>query len=324
MPNKELSPDFIREELQKEHIVTLDLEYVSNLVEQWWINKNSGQSNHLLKLQLIALLLNKLKPEHIKLLGMIGLNYISAICITNIFRTDNYILALLVHEAMCELFHLNDIQYEYEDHKALYLKPGGENYRDWGNGYGEITPHSDDLYEDTPTDLLALTVCRDSTKTPTSCYFPKDIFANFSDDEITQISKIKVKFISGKNISIVKQKERNIIEYDSVHGLQIYMDFRIDNHTGERMVALDTQDQNLVDKLRAQVTKCTPIYSVPETGTFFIVANYKVLHARAVMNMSQKNARVIASNPDFGATPRLLYRSKGRRYRVALEHTAIH
>ncbi|MCE2706750.1 MAG: hypothetical protein LW807_06715 [Proteobacteria bacterium] len=313
-----LTPSFIREELNKENVITLDFEYLTEKIEKWWFYRNITFSNHLLKLQLISLLLDNFKNEHIKYFDKLGRNYISAICITNVFSVDNYILALIVHEAMCEIFHLNDIKYNYEDHKALFLKPTGENYRDWGNGYGEITPHSDDLYEETPTDFLALTVCRDITKTPTSCYLPKDLLTNFNDDEISCMLDMKVKFISGKNVQIVKQLERNIIEYDKINGVRMFMDFRVDNHTGERMIAMNPKYQKIIDKMRDKILECKPIYSVPETGTFLIIANYKVLHARAILNMNKSLAREVSLNPNFNITPRLLYRSKGSRYDIAL------
>jgi hypothetical protein len=103
---------------------------------------------------------------------------------------------------MCELVRFNDTNYPYEDHKNLYLKPEGIDYKEWGNGYGEITPHQDDLYEDISTDLLALTVCRDQTKTTTTLIFTKDIINKLNDEEIEKLFSLEVEFVSGKNVGI--------------------------------------------------------------------------------------------------------------------------
>src|SRR5690606_1368859 len=102
-----------------------------------------------------------------------------------------------VHEALADLFHLTDIKYDYEEHKALYLKPSAEKYREWGNGHGDITPHSDDLYENLNVDYLALTVCRDVTKTPTAYYFPSDLLCDLSDEEVHELLTMQAMFISG-------------------------------------------------------------------------------------------------------------------------------
>jgi len=98
--------------------------------------------------------------------------------------------------------NINDTNYPYEDNKNLYLKPEGIDYKEWGNGYGEITPHQDDLYEDISTDLLALTVCRDQTKTPTTLIFTKDIINKLNDEEIEKLFSLEVEFVSGKNVGI--------------------------------------------------------------------------------------------------------------------------
>jgi hypothetical protein len=221
-------------------------------------------------------------------------------------------LARIVHETISDLFGLNDIKYPYEDHKNIYLKPGGENYRDWGNGFGEITPHSDDLYEDLNTDFLSLTVCRDNTNTPTEIYFPKDVLFNFDDEEIARLFDLKVKFISGKNVAIQKSRERNIIEYSPVGGFKFYLDFRIDTDVGERMVPVNSKNTSLIEKMRRNILSCVPEKSATKTGTFTIVANYKVLHARAEMQIDRAIAIKIANQKDYSFAPRLLFRNKGQ------------
>lgn len=313
-----LTPEFIRSETKKEQFIKLDYYYISKTIQNWWINKPINLSNHTLKLQLISLLLSQLKDEDKLYFDQIGKNYIAGIYITNVFSQDDYLLALIVHEALCELFHLNDIKYPYEEHKALYLKPGGENYRDWGNGSGEINPHSDDLYEENQVDLLALTVCRDLTNTPTLYYMPSDILDKLTNDDINQLINIKLNFTSGKNVGILKTRERKLLEYNVENGIMFYMDFRIDNDIGERMRALNKSDQIVIDKMRNIIKDCNPGTSISSTGNFLIIANYKVLHAREVMNINQEMAQKIAHNSDLSNTPRLLYRSKGSKYNVSV------
>lgn len=200
--------------------------------------------------------------------------------------------------------------------KNLYLKPNGENYRDWGNGFGEITPHADDLYEDLNTDFLSLMVCRDITNTPTEIVFPKDIFREFSEIEIAKLLEVKVKFISGKNISIQKSRTRNIIEHTLDAGFKFYLDFRIDTEVGERMIPIDPNDRELIEKMRLTIINCPKVRSLSRTGTFTILANYKVLHARAQMNIDRGLAIKIANTQDYFFAPRLLFRNKGQDARI--------
>lgn len=314
-----LTAAHVRSELEKEEIHRESLAYLSNSIEGWWKNRNMSLSLHLLKLQVVSLLMQHVKPEHAKYFNLLGKKHVAGVCLTDVFSSDDHMLALLVHEALCELFHLNDIKYSYEDHKALFLKPGGENYRDWGNGYGIITPHSDDLYEDTPTDFLALTVCRDETATPTSSYFPKDIIAALSDAELEILITEKATFKSGKNVNALKYRERPFVE--CVRGeIHVHLDFRIDTVIGERMLPKTENGLAVVKKMRSAIECCHPVYAVPRTGTFFIVANYKVMHSRAEMQIDREIAAKLASAATFSNTPRLLYRSKGPCYDISLKN----
>jgi hypothetical protein len=303
----------IRVEIEKEKIINLDFTYLQPLIDKWWLNRNQNISLHMLKLQLISLILQNINDKDIEYFDKVGINSIAGICITNIFSIDNYELSLVVHEAFSDLFHIRDIKYDYEEHKALYLKPTGEHYSNWGNGYGEITPHSDDLYEDISTDYLSLTTCRDVTKTPTILYFPKDILKNFNEEELEHLFNMKIRFISGKNVQVLKAKERNFLEYSAKYGFNFFMDFRVDNDTGQRMLPIIDQDKSLLEKLKESIKYCPNISFIPNTGMFIVVANYKVLHARARMNIDQNLATNIALYADFSNTPRLLYRSKGPR-----------
>lgn len=122
----QLTPQFIREQLHQERVVTRNVEYVCEHIESWWKNHDLCLSNHALKLQLISLLSLTLRGDDRYYFDNVGKHGISAVCFTGIFHTDDYYLALITHEALCELFHLRDIKYPYENHKALFLKPGAE------------------------------------------------------------------------------------------------------------------------------------------------------------------------------------------------------
>ncbi|TAM07552.1 MAG: hypothetical protein EPN70_02440 [Paraburkholderia sp.] len=144
---------------------------------------------------------------------------------------------------------MNDIQYAYEAHKALFLKAEGLLYRDWGNGYGDISPHSDDLYEDGDTALLALTVCRDETKTPTAVYKPYDLISGLDDAEIEILQSEPYIFKSGKNVDIHKEREHMVLS--SVNNeLYVNLDFRIDSVVGERMIAKSDRGARILKKMR--------------------------------------------------------------------------
>lgn len=310
--------DFFRQSINKENLVKLDFNYLCEKIEIWWKHHNYKIPLRLAKFQLAELILKNARQKDIAYFDQVGLNHISGVTISNIFTTDCHKLARVVHETLSDLFGLTDIKYPYEEHKNIYLKPGGENYRNWGNGFGEITPHSDDLYEDLNIDFLSLTVCRDMTHTPTEIYFPKDILNNFNENEIARLLNLKVKFISGKNVSARKSRERNIIEYSPVYGFKFHIDLRIDMDVGERMLAINSQDKELIDKMRANITICKGEQSLSHTGTFTIIANYKVLHARAEMQIDRAIAIEIAKNNDYTFAPRLLFRSKGQDAKLIL------
>lgn len=312
MQLNKINVDHFKESIRNEKLVTLNFDYLSPLIENWWDTTIASMPLYLAKFQLIHLILKHCKQEHFYYFDKLGISGISAICITQIFHTDCHKLSFVVHEALSELFALNDINYPYENHKKLYLKENGIHYKDWGNGYGEITPHSDDLYEDIDADFLSLTVCRDITNTPTICYFPKDILHNFSDEELQRLFEMKARFVSGKNVLIRKTRERNVIEFNPSHGYKFYLDFRIDNDSGERMLPVNENDRDLIDKMRSNIALCPYIEPTTKTGSFLIVANHKVLHARGPMQMNKESAATLSQNSDYSIAPRLLYRSKGQ------------
>jgi hypothetical protein len=200
----------LRSEISKERIVFLDFQYLCSEVEGWWERQDKNQVENALKAQLITLILQHTNSEDRSYFDKVGMSNIAGVSIINIFQKDDHRLALIVHEALSEIFHLRDIEYAYEEHKTLFLKPKGENYKDWGSGYGAIAPHSDDLYEDIDTDYLSLTVCRDLTKTPTHFYFPKDIISNFDDDELSRLLDVRCLFTSGKNVQLKKEGKESL------------------------------------------------------------------------------------------------------------------
>ncbi|WP_296619965.1 hypothetical protein [Marivirga sp.] len=309
---------FLRKEISEEKLIILDFQYIQDEIECWWSKEKNNDNFQVLKFKFMNLLINSLHESDSYYFSNLGLNRskIAAVCIKNIFRTDCHRLSLLVHESLSSLFQLTDIKYDYEEHKALFLKPSGEFYKDWGNGYGAITPHSDDLYENLNIDYLSLTICRDITKTPTSYIFPRDIVKNFNDIDLCKLLHLKAKFLSGKNVAILKERERNIMEYSEKYGLRFFLDFRIDNHTGERMQAVDPGEQYLIDMMRDNVSNFSQEQSIPETGTFLIVANHKVLHGRPQMNIDKSEIGNYTKHSCFIDTPRLLFRSKGPRNEI--------
>lgn len=313
---------FFRDKISKEKTIILDFGYLTGVIDSWW-KKNNDQSTHILKSQLINIFLTYLRAEDISHFDTVGLeNGSAAVCIKNIFTLDSPKLALTVHEALSDLFHLTDIKYEYEEHKALFLKPSAEQYREWGNGHGDITPHSDDLYENLNVDYLALTVCRDITKTPTAYYFPSDLLCELNDEEIRELMTMKAVFVSGKNVNGLKERARHVVEFSEIYGFHFSLDFRIDSQNGERMRAING-GQHVLDKIRAGLCTAKNHVSIAETGTFLIVANHKVLHARPMLNLHADEARQHASNSTFTNTPRLLFRSKGpRKQYYPLDETA--
>jgi hypothetical protein len=315
MHNNELitDPSFFREKISKEKTIILDFSYLTGVIESWW-KKNNNQDTHVLKIQLVNLFLTYLRTEDTFHFDKVGLanEGAAAVCIKNVFSLDSPKLALTVHEALADLFHLTDINYEYEEHKALYLKPSAEKYREWGNGHGDITPHSDDLYENLNVDYLALTVCRDITKTPTAYYFPSDLLSELNDEEVRELLTMQAVFVSGKNVNGLKERVRHVVEFSDIYGFQFALDFRIDSQNGERMRAING-GQHVLDKIRASLPNAKNHVSTAETGTFLIVANHKILHARPMLNIDANEVRQQANTSTFNTTPRLLFRSKGPR-----------
>jgi len=304
----------IRKSSEKETVEIIDCSYMAETIDKWWEKPENEETSTETKIkQLSALLQTKLHSDHEILFAKVGRvgHYLSGAVMTGLFTIPNKELALIVHESLSNLFGLQDIKYPYEDHKMLYIKPEGLNYKEWGNGKGEITPHSDDLYEKIDTDLLALTVAIDKTKTPTQFFQAKDILKIINDEELEDLQKIEADFISGKNVSGLKTKTRKIVDYDSENDeTKIALDFRIDKNTGQRMIPRLRSQQALLKKIENGLTDCAHISSVPETGTFMIFANLKGLHARTEIHLEESYVQGIMIDP-VKYSPRTLFRSKG-------------
>lgn len=293
-------------------VKSLDWGYISDSVKDWWkiqLQQDPLEPLTILKARLRDLLEEKLNPEDRHYCDLVGTDpKIAAVCITNIFRIADPRLALIVHETLSTMFHVKDMQYSYEEHKEISVRPEGLEFTDWGRGSGEITPHCDDLYEDIDTGMLSLTVCDDETQTATQLIQLKDILAELTDEDIEQLWRMEATFISGKNVRGRKEVTRPILEISPDSGLSMSLDFRKDPESGDRML-VDDIDKPLIDKLRNIVERCQRTSSVPQTGTFLAVNNHKALHVRPELKLTApQKERVLSGDPN---KPRLLFRSKG-------------
>jgi hypothetical protein len=315
-----ISPQDIRKQISNYQIINIDFSYLATKIEAWWRDRDRKLSNSALKFQLINLIISEINDEHAICFEVLGIENIAGITINNIFNKDDPLLGLVVHEALADMFHLSDILYPYEQHKFLYLQSGGDKYKNWGGGSGEIDPHSDDLYEDINTALLALTVCRDQYQQPTLVYLHSDIIKLLNDDELLLLAQMQARFISGKNVSIQKTRVRNIMAQDARYGYQIALDFRIDEQKGARMSALGRLEQQVLDKIKNNINDLQANQVNSQTGTFTILDNYKALHARSNLGYSKEQINQFTGKISAYNTPRLLYRSKGYRNLISLKH----
>lgn len=317
MPTQ-LFGSLIRKFIHQEKIILLDLFYLAEEIENWWAENKHGLYTHLTKLSLIGIIQSNINPDDSYYFDKIGMSGISGVCVTGVFDIDDFRLAHVVHEALSEVFFLKDIDNDREGHKAIFLKPDAEKYSNWSCGYGEIMPHSDGLYDSVSTDIMALTVCRDLTNTPTCCYMMKDIFEDISDFELEVLLSSRAKFTSGRNTSGYKECIRPILEVSEQSGVIMNLDFRIDIDSGVRMFPIGNKSGGIINKLREGLLNCKPFYFPAKTGTFLAIANNKVLHARPSINLDKKLAELVSQTSTFSSTPRLLYRSKGPRYDISL------
>lgn len=300
----------IREEAEKEKVIVLDCTYIKPFIEEWWNSAQHDISNLETKEQLKSLLLERFANDEQHKLSKVGVrgHYISVILMLGLFEIDDPDLAYIVHESLSDLAKINDIKYSYEDHKKLFIKPEGFQIGDWGNGAGAISPHCDDLYEDIDVDLLSLTTCRDELKASTLLFLADQIFKNLSDNEIDRLTKIFPLFSSGKNVNdIIKERKRPVLSYKNSNFFMA-IDCRVDENRGERMRIEDEQDLAILRKIKSNLTSDNAIKAEPEVGSFVVLSNTKVLHAREALKAIKELCSL-----DLEKTPRLLFRSKGPR-----------
>jgi hypothetical protein len=297
----------VRNELNKEHIVQLDLTYVGAQVDEWWMRTSISGDVLAASMpsKIRSLIINTLQPAHLQIIRSVGSDseHVSAVVIRHVFSIADRNLGLYVHEAISEIACIADIKYPYEDHKELYPKTSDTVTAEWGKGTGIIRPHSDDLYEMQTINAMCLTVCRDTTCTPTQLWLLKDIVNILSDDELGTLALARARFRSGTNVEgRLIEVCRPVLRIDSKEGVGLRLDFRIDGVTGPRMLFDAPEPQAVFDKLRHELQNITPISTHPATGSVCVVANHKALHGRAPLRADMLYE---------GEASRILFRSKG-------------
>lgn len=303
----------IRKTAKQEKVIKLDCSYLASPIDAFWSSLSLAQKEDkdALKEIIKNIILQNIHPRHSAYFDKVSKagKFISGICLTGVFTIIDEALSYIVHEALSELFHLKDIKFPYEDHKKLYLKKEGIGVTGWSNGSGEISPHSDDIYEDIEIDLLSLTVCKDKLNVPTTFYQMHDIFQHLSDPELEKLSRTSATFISGKNVrDITKMRSRKLVSFDG-KDVTMFLDFRIDDEKGERMIPRLRSDRALLDKIKSNLDKDNCYTSTPGTGTFLVIANFKGLHSRAELDLQK-----ITEKEHDDAAPRILFRSKGPKF----------
>ena len=168
--------------------------YISSLDHNVWNNQ----------LKLACFLLDHLPQEIILACNQIGTNdrSIKFLIINNLFDDLSSEAGLLLHESFSSyICGIKDIVYEYEKHKFIYPKNQGVHISEWGNGYGPISPHNDDLYENIDCDLLSLTMLRCEEEKSTSLYCSESLISSLSEIEINILLTQHATFTSGKNVN---------------------------------------------------------------------------------------------------------------------------
>ena len=299
----------IRGELKKEKVQRIDGGYLGNRINRWWSNRTKEPINKLTHSDLKVLILETFRPEDLECIKSIGSaeSNVAAVLLENAFSFVDKDLALLVHEVVSEIAGIIDIKYPYEDHKELSPKNNETVTADWGRGLGIIRPHSDDLYEARAINVMCLTVYKDTTSTPTWFWLLYDVVNCLTEEELGLLCLSQATYFSGKNVkgelmSVIKP----ILRRDSVEGLGLRLDFRIDDNVGPRMKFSDDSIQNIFSKMRLSFKNLKPISTNPSTGSISILSNYKVLHGRAPLDPVMLYE---------GEASRILFRSKGMKER---------
>lgn len=313
--------------------------------------ESSKYDLQILKSELKEIFENNLTPEDKDLFSKITKpeEHVSAICMTDTFKTQDARLGYAVHESLSDLFGINDIKYPHEEHKKLYVKQEGLNARGWGNGRGDINPHNDDNYEEGDIKFLSLTVVKDDTNegagTKTIFYQAKNILALLTDVEIERLTEMEADFFSGRNVSGLQLRNtKRPLNYDEKTGeVTMFLDFREDttDHWREsaRMTTKQRSDTELLKKIKGffenydryfssetrvedmpgkEIPGNEPLYTIPKTGTFALASNKQVLHGRGILtldHLQRTNIEEGLNDPskeiDLETTPRFMYRSKG-------------
>lgn len=65
---------FIRNQINKEYLLTLDFKYLTDFIESWWKRKSKVTNYHRLKIQLQNLLLNHINKEDFYYFDKVGLS----------------------------------------------------------------------------------------------------------------------------------------------------------------------------------------------------------------------------------------------------------
>jgi hypothetical protein len=295
----------IRQDLAKESVRRIDLSYLGIHIDRWWIENRDVVITRATHSSLRATVLQALKPGHLDCIQAVGSwrARISAVLLEHVFSEPHRDLARLVHETMSEIAGIVDIKYPYEDHKELFPKENDGVASDWGKGLGMIRPHSDDLYEDRAINAMCLTVCRDTSSTPTWFWLIKDVVACLSDEELGRFALAEATFFSGKNVEgKTIEVQKSVLRMDPEEGPGMRIDFRVDDHVGPRMRFADAEVSRIFEKMRSALRGLKPIATNPSTGSVSILANYKVLHGRSALNPVMLYE---------GESSRILFRSKG-------------
>lgn len=251
---------------------------------------------------------DKFPKDLLNTLYNIGLNkcQYDSITIKNLFISDCKNTAFIIHEVFSSFIcGIKDVKFPYECHKEIYPnKEEGLHYSEWGNGYGPISLHSDDLYEKVDCDLLSLTTVINENKIPTSIVNSSEIISYLNDEEIEILKKSPAIFISGKNVNGKKIKSTKCIIEEFNGDVKYNLDFRIDKENGQRMKFINLDHQYIIDKMRNILNDIKPLSVGEDPGTFSVVNNKKVLHGRFLS---------LNKSFDKKTGERLLLRSKGQK-----------
>lgn len=303
----QLLGSIVRDELEKETLLRLDVSYLGDRINRWWLDRKDSPITECTHSSMVMLIKETMQPSHLEILKTIGSQKtrIAALLLKHAFTFINKDLAQLVHEAISEIAGIVDIKYPYEEHKELSPQINLPMTSDWGRGLGIIRPHSDDLYEEQSITMMCLTVCKDTSRTATWFWMLKDITRCLTDEELGYFALSEATFLSGKNVEGKRIKvTKNILRRDSEEGMGLRLDFRICETVGPRMKCCDKKAQLILNKMRLSLPHLKPHTTVPTEGSISVISNYKVLHGRPALNP------VMLYD---GTASRIIFRSKGTK-----------